>query len=195
MRLLRVLATILGSTWLFPVSCSTGLVLGTDIVAALDARDVKKGDTVHGLFKVTAEPGEDGRPFRVLQIDQIARNSGKGVARVADATWTFRMSAPAGSMHFVGSKFEYHVLEDTGREQLIELVETYDDGDNTIWSRYTATAASISPVSSRMFYFGYMFGAFPHAFVGAFLVYRVGRLLRRKWSASTVASVSGRGDR
>ena len=95
----------------------------------------------------------------------------------------FVKRAASGSMHESGSKFEYRVLEESGSEQLIELVEAYDDGDNTIWSRYRATSNTIAPVSSRMFYFGYMFSAMFYAFVGALVLHVIGRQLRRRLAA------------
>jgi hypothetical protein len=50
---------------------------------------------------------------------------------------------------------------------------------NTIWSRYRATHRDIYPVSSRLFYFGYMFTAVPFAFVSSVLLYAAGRTLKR----------------
>lgn len=188
MRLLKILAIVLGSIWFFPVSCTTGAMIGTPIVAALDERHVQKGDMVHTLFKVVAEPGEQGMPFRVLGMDQIKSYLASSTAEAAKAPVTFRMSVPSGSIHSGGSKFKYRVLEDAGEQQLIELVETYDDGDNTIWSRYRATKATVSPVSSRMFYFGYMFSATFYAFVGAWVLYGVGRLLRRRLAVPKAAT-------
>ena len=182
-RGLKLLATILGSVWFFPVSCTTGSFVGNQIVAAADARDVGKGDKVHRLFRVVAEPGEKGASFRVLHWDEIQPYLAQGGARPAPTPLSFRMSAASGSMHESGSKFEYRVLEDSGSEQLIELVEAYDDGDNTIWSRYRATGNSIAPVSSRMFYFGYMFSAMFYAFIGALVLHVIGRLLRRRLAA------------
>ena len=104
-------------------------------------------------------------------------------ARPAPAPLSFRMSAASGSMHDSHSKFEYRVLEDSASGQLIELVEAYDDGDNTIWSRYRATGNTIAPVSSRMSYFGYMFSAMFYAFVGSLVLHVIGRLLRRRLAA------------
>lgn len=182
-RWLKILATILASTWFFPVSCTTGTLAGNQIVAAADARDASKGDKVHRLFKVVAEPGEKGASFRVLHWDDIQPHLAQAGARPAPAPLSFRMSAASGSMHDSHSKFEYRVLEDSASGQLIELVEAYDDGDNTIWSRYRATSNTIAPVSSRMSYFGYMFSAMFYAFVGSLVLHVIGRLLRRRLAA------------
>jgi hypothetical protein len=182
-RGLKLLATVLGSVWFFPVSCTTGTFVGNQIVAAADARDASKGDTMHSLFKVVAEPGEKGAAFRVLHWDEVQPYLAQVGARPAPAPLSFRMSAASGAMHERDSRFEYRVLEDSGSEQLIELVEAYDDGDNTIWSRYRATRNTIAPVSSRMFYFGYMFSAMVYAFIGALVLHGIGRLLRRRFAA------------
>jgi hypothetical protein len=184
-RGLKLLATVLGSVWFFPVSCTTGTFVGNQIVAAADARDASKGDTMHSLFKVVAEPGEKGAAFRVLHWDEVQPYLAQAGAQPAPAPVSFRMSAASGSVHEWDSRFEYRVLEDSGSEQLIELVEAYDDGDNTIWSRYRATRNTIAPVSSRMFYFGYMFSAMVYAFIGALVLHGIGRLLRRRFAAPT----------
>ncbi len=182
--LLRMLAIVLGAQWFFLLSCTTGAVVGTQIVAKLDERDVEQGDTVHSLFKIAAEPGEDGKSFRVLRMDQVQSSLAEGEKASTEAPLRFRMSSPAGAIDFARSTFTYRVLEDSGQAQLIELVERYKDGDNTIWSRYRATNTMVMPVSSRMFYFGYMFTALPYAVGMALLLYGTGRTLQRMSAAS-----------
>jgi hypothetical protein len=172
----QALAVVLGSAWFFPVSCTTATFFGTHMAARLDEREVARGDSVHSQFSVAAEPGEAGRPFRVLARDEID-------AAKAKAAVTFRMSRPRGAADIEQSKFSYHVLADTGQEQLIELVEEYRDGDNTVWSRYRATSSTVSPVSSRMFHFSYMFAALPFAFGLALVLYFAGLSLRRRIAA------------
>lgn len=190
MQLLRVLAIVLGAQWFFPISCTTGVVVGTQIVAKLDERDVQKGDTVHSLFKIAAEPGEEGHSFRVLRMDQAQSSLAESERDSMQAPLRFRMSHPAGAIDLARSTFEYRVLEDSGQAQLIELVEKYKDGDNTIWSRYRATNTTVTALSSRMFYFGYMFKALPFACGAALLLYGTGRALRRMSAASEVAKKS-----
>ena len=168
MRWIQIFLIVVGSNWFFPVSCTTGVIVGPQIVAALDSRDVLKGDQVHSLFKIAAEPGENGQSFRVLSYPGKEDNNG-----------SFRMSGTSASIEKGESAFSYRVIEDTGQEQLIELVETYKDGDNQIWSRYKATKTKITPLSSRMFYFGYMFTAFPFAIVCALFLTFAARIVRR----------------
>jgi len=184
MRWLRLLALVLGSGWFIPVSCTVATIAGTPLVAKSDAREVSRRDTLHSLFKVAAEPGEAGRPFRVLGLSEIAPYIPGGTAAGGVRSLSFRLSASSGTLETGSSTFAYRVLEDNGREQLIELVEDYRDGDNTIWSRYRATRSTVQPVSSRMFYFGYMFQAAAFAFFFALLLYFVGRLMRRTLAAS-----------
>jgi len=185
---MRVLAIVLGSIWFFPVSCVVGTVAGTEIVAKLDERVVARGDEIHPLFSVAAEPGEEGKPFIVLGQHALARYQKSAGAGKAEPSLSFRLSAPTGSMKVgddgSGATFSYRVLEDNGQEQLIELVAAAGDGDNTVWSRYRATTSTVVPVSSRMFYFGYMFSALFNAFIGAWGIYVIGRWLRAKYAAS-----------
>ena len=69
------------------------------------------------------------------------------------------------------------------------MIEVEDkDDDRTVWSRYRATSTEVTPLASRMFYFGYMFGALPYAFGAALLLYGIGRFLRRRLRIAGVAS-------
>ena len=171
MRWLKIAAIILGASWFFPVSCITGIVVGTNIIAKMDERHVERGDEVHSLFKVAVVPGIDGRSFNVVSLSELST--------LKDDVF-FRMPKPNGSIDLEGSNFSYQVIEEIGPEQIIEIVEAYHDGDNTIWSRYRATHTSAVPISSSMFYFGYMFGAFPYGFGFALFLYVIGRLLRSR---------------
>jgi hypothetical protein len=171
MRWIRIVAIILGASWFFPVSCTSGVIVGTQLVAKLDEREVLKGDEVHSLFKIVKEPGENGKSFYAVNLSELS-----DVRDIA----SFRMSKPRGSIDSGNADISYKVIKEMGSGQLIEVVETYHDGDNTIWSRYRATETSVIPVSSRMFYFGYLFGAFPYGLGFALIIYLIGRFLRRK---------------
>jgi hypothetical protein len=180
MRLTRILIVVAGSAWFFPVSCMTSLSAGVQIAAALDARDVTEGDSLHSQFSMVMESGNNDEPFHVVDLYGLRRiEKSLQYSDTADAV-SFLMSKPSGQLDWGTSSFSYQVIEETDSEQLIEVVEAYHDGDNTIWSRYKATRSTITPVSSRMFYFGYMFAAFPFALAFAFLIYGTGQYFRRK---------------
>ena len=174
MRWIRILAFILGAVWFFPVSCSTGVVLGIQVIAKLDERETSKGDQVHPHFSVVVEQGENGSSFLTLGLGELSHFKGNSEG------YSFLMSKPSGKIDCCGSHFSYQVLEDSGSEQVIEVVEAYHDGDNTIWSRYRATPRTITPESSRMMYFGYLFGAIPYSFGMALLLYVVGLIMRQR---------------
>ena len=93
---------------------------------------------------------------------------------------SFLMSKSSGHLNSDRSSISYQVIEETVSEQVIEVVETYHDGDNTIWSRYKATRSTITPFSSRMFYFGYVIGVLPYAIGFGLLLYVTGRVFRRR---------------
>ena len=193
MKGLKILALVLGSVWFFPVSCTTGLFAGTWLVALNDARDTRDGEAVHSLFSIVYEPRADGAPFSVISLRDQQRNLDRMVesdtelagAPLADlykayGIGTFLMAVPAGRRDIGDSNFSYRVLEGKGDEQLVEVVEAYHDGDNTIWSRYRATRDGFTPLTSRMFYFGYSFAALPYAFGLGFVLYGIGRMMRRR---------------
>lgn len=160
---------MLGSGWFFLVSCTAGLVVGTQIVGMVDARDASAGDTMHSQFSVVIEVTRSDEPFIAVDL---------GDTYSADVPYDYYLlSRSSGSFEARDSDYSFEVLEDTGSGQIIEVVEAYKDGDNTIWSRYEATRSGITPISSRMFYFGYAFAAMPYAFGFAFALYFAGRIL------------------
>jgi hypothetical protein len=171
--LLKVVALILGSAFFFPVSCTSTLVAGIFVIARLDEREVARGDQVHLGFSILVEPGEKGQPFRKVSLFDLPwfRESG--------GTYSLLMSKPSGRIDVNDyTHLSYRVLENQGSAQVIEVED--DDDDRTVWSRYRATHADVMPLSSRMFYFGYMFGALPFAFGTALGLYGVGRFLCRR---------------
>ena len=173
MTLLKVLTLILGSAYFFSVSCTSTLFVGTFIIAHLDEREVARGEQVHPGFLIVVEPGEKGQPFRSVRLSDLPRFRESGEA------YSFLMSKPSGRINVNDyTHLSYRVLESQGSTQVIE-VEDKDD-DNTAWFRYRATHADVMPLASRMFYFGYMFGALPFAFGTALGLYGVGRFLGRR---------------
>jgi hypothetical protein len=170
---LKVLALILGSAFFFPVSCTSTLFVGTFVVARLDEREVARGNQVHPGFFIVVEPGEKDQPFRSVRLSDLHRFRESGGAH------SFLMSKPSGRIDINDYTYlSYRVLENQGSAQVIE-VEDKDD-DNTFCCRYRATHTDIMPLSSQMFYVGYMFGALPFAFGTALGLYGAGRFLRRR---------------
>ena len=175
MRVVRIILIIIGSLLFIPVSCTIGIFSGTFIVASLDSRSVSDGDSVHSLFSVTAESKNDQEKIYFLSLDQVEQ------IKESEKPISFLMSKPTGNMDDGSSVYTYQILEDRNKEQLIEVNEIYKDGDNKILSRYRATEKDVYPVSSRMFYFGYMFSAVPYAFIFSVLLYISGRILKRHY--------------
>jgi hypothetical protein len=173
MTLVKVLALILGSAFFFPVSCTSTLIAGIFVIARLDAREVARGDQVHPGFFIVVEPGEKGQPFRSVRLSDLHR------FRESGGAYSFLMSKPSGRIDINDhTHLSYRVLENQGSAQIIEVKD--DHNDKTVWSRYRATHTDVMPLSSRMLYFGYMFGALPFAFCTALGLYGVGRFLRRR---------------
>lgn len=67
----RILIVIIGSIWFFPVSCAVSLIAGTNIIAMIEARDVKKGEAVHPLFSLVVESGDNEEPVRVANLSSL----------------------------------------------------------------------------------------------------------------------------
>lgn len=170
----KVLALVLGSQWFFPVSCSSTLYTATHVIARLDERDVGRGDVIHPGFSVVVTPGENGEPFRQASLPDLESLRQKG------ETYSLLMSKPSDQVDVEHrTRIAYHVLERSESHQVIEVQET--DDDKTIWSQYRATSSEVTPLTSRMFYMGYMFSALPWALGIASLLYCIGRFLRSRF--------------
>jgi hypothetical protein len=180
---IRNIAVVLGSIWFFAVSCTTGMIVGPIVMAKTDAREIENGEELHYKFSVAAESGDERAPFMVVRQDEIdsviSQMNEIEDHMTVDKLFipvSFLMSEPSGRIESESSIFFYSVIEDYGDEQLIELKEEYKDGDNTIWSRYKARQTSITPLSTRMFYFGYMFMSIPYVFGISLTLFIIGRL-------------------
>ncbi|CAB5103766.1 hypothetical protein D3OALGA1CA_4718 [Olavius algarvensis associated proteobacterium Delta 3] len=178
MPIIRIIAVILGSAWFLPVSCTIGMIAGPGVISKIDAREVEKGEELHHQFKAVVGDGIamgmyelESLIYQVNEVEDftIDDNSYKGNL--------FLVPETSGGFETESSIYRYQVIEDTGDEQLIELREEYKDGDNTIWSRYRARRTSITPLSTKMYYFGYMFNAIPYVFGGTLSLFIIGRLL------------------
>jgi hypothetical protein len=169
----KVLALVLGSSWFFAVSCTSTFIAGVEVIARLDAREVARGDRVHGLFAIVVEPGDKGEPFRLVQLVELPRLRETGKA------YSFLMSKPSGRIEVNELAYiSYRVLENQGSVQVIEV--EYGDDDVTVWSRYRATPTDVTPLASRLRSIGYIFSALPCALGAALLLYGIGRFLRRR---------------
>jgi hypothetical protein len=175
-----ILVAIAASGWFFPVSCTTSLYAGVRVVSAIDARHVSEGESVHSRFSYVVETNGEGEPFYVGDLHSLAQHEEMQEDLDMVDSVNFLMSRPSGRLDGDDSRFSYRVIEHGESEQIIEVVEAFYDGDNTIWSRYKATRTSITPISTRMMYFGYLFSAFPVALGIGFLIYGAGRYLQHK---------------
>jgi hypothetical protein len=184
----RIIIAVIASIWFLPISCSGTLFAGIHLIAKLDARDVKKGDSVHRLSSFVVEPGQNGEPFMAVPLSELINFKEKMASSLATGKTSFLLSRPNAQITSNESRFSYKVIEESPSGQLIEVIEAYLDGDNTIWSRYKATQSSITPISSKMFYFGYMFEALPYAFGFSLFVYGIGRFLKHKNRALEISN-------
>jgi hypothetical protein len=177
----RIAIVVLGSGWFFLASCTTGVLVGTQVVALVDARDVSAGDKVHPHFSVVVFNSEADPPYQRVNLREVAR--------APDGQYTFRLPQSSGRFEDRDSIYWFEVLEDFSASQVIEVIEEYRDGDNTIWSRYEVTESGVAPLSSRMQYFGYAFVALPYALGFSTLLYAVGRFVgyRNRDAAERVA--------
>jgi len=175
--ILKLSGVILGSALFFPVSCTTALIAGIQINSLLLARDLSHGDKPYIPFHVlTTAPTGNICPIELFEVDTYIEKTPDGSFLLAQSSGDF----PGASRD---ERFSWRVISSKSNEQLVEVC--YYDGDTTFINRYRAMQHSISPVSSRMWYHGYMFASFPFAIGFGLLVYWLGRRLRRKYVVRT----------
>jgi hypothetical protein len=175
-RLFRILIIIIASSLFVPVSCTIGVIGGTKAIAWLDSRDVKKGDSVHQLFSVLSisHKSQGKSEIVALSLEEAEQTN------FNKDSLTFLLPKQSSVFVIDDIQYFYTILEEKDKEQVIEVVMTSKDGDNTIWCKYNATDNKIHPLSSRMFYFGYMFQAFPYAFIFSLCLFAFGKILKKR---------------
>ena len=172
--LVRVLAVVFGTAWLFPISCTTAVIVGAPLVSKLHERHMEQGDAPHAhLFHVVWQPGEAGKAFGMSRLEDLPRIKTLLPAR------SFLMAPasggePGGAYTVISSK----TLPSGETEQLIEV--RYADDTYDSWSRYRATRSGVTPVFSKIMDPGFMIMALPFALGFAATIYALGRWLRRR---------------
>jgi tetratricopeptide (TPR) repeat protein len=171
--ILKLSGVILGSALFFPVSCTTALLAGIEINSHHFGRDMLRGDKPRPPFYVIATLSkEDIRPIELIEVDAY-------IGRTPDVSFLIAQRSGALPGDSPDERFSWRVTSSNSNEQLVEV--RYYDGDTTFISRYRAMRHSVSPVSQRKWYHGYMFASFPFAIGFGLLIYGLGRYLRRKY--------------
>jgi hypothetical protein len=168
---------ILGSAVFFPVSCTTALLAGIEINSFLFARDMSQGDKPQYPFHVLATVPTGA--ISPIELSKVATY----IKKTPDVSFLLAQESGALPGASQDERFSWRVISSNANEQLVEV--QYFDGDTRFINRYRAMRHSVSPVSSRMWYHGYMFASFPLAIGFGLLVYRLGRYLRRKYVVRT----------
>ncbi len=167
-RIIKVLAYVLGASWFLPVSCTIGLLATVPIISTLDERQLDDKD--YALFYVVWQPGEAGKPFEYALLKDLSLNQ--------SSSRSYMMEQHNGFIDINAfTRISYQLLASNSSEQMIEVV--YRDDDKSSSSRYRATRSEIRPVSSRMMKPDYLFKALPITLIFAFLIYGLGKWMRR----------------
>ena len=176
MKIVPLLALVLGSQLLIPVSCTVTFFAGIQALPYLSARDVARGDRPYLPFWVVAEPGVAGNRFQWYRLNEAASHD------PPPGVHSYLMSEPAGRIEISQRSYvAYRVLEDRGDSQRIEV--NYLGGSIETWSVYTATRHQVIPETSRMLHFTWPTVIFLGALGVALLLRRWGRTLRRRMGA------------
>lgn len=179
--LVRILASVLGAIWFFPVSCTSGMLLGTPLISTFNERHMENGDAPHThLFRVVWQPGEAGKPFGISRLEDLPR-----IKALVPARSFIMEQASGGEVGGAYTVISSKTLSSGETEQLIEV--RYADDTYDSWSRYRATRSGITPVFSKIMDPGFMIISLLIAFSISLAIYAVGRWLRKRVARAQAA--------
>jgi len=169
MNAYRLTALVLGSSFFFPVSCTTSMYAGTHAIAHLKARDSTRGEEPHPQAQLVAVvPGGSLKALDFSEIDAFKKKNPQASFLLPEGKGGFSISDES-SMSFVATA--------TGPEtQTIEA--TLRDETGT-FSRYEASSNTIKPLYTRLWYHGYAFQALFIAIAIAYGLRAIGRRMQK----------------
>ncbi|MDR3056253.1 MAG: hypothetical protein LBU53_12775 [Zoogloeaceae bacterium] len=147
---------------LFILFCAAFYV-SVDRVSILDTRYAEKGDELHPLFVVALFKKTDDS-FTLVSLSEVAKYKNMEDYYLIPKKEHERVNGRLESDYLA-----YDVLEKTENYSIIQT--TNADDDNTVWSTYSIDSNHvITPVKTKMRYFGYMGVAMLMAFGFTLLV-------------------------
>ncbi len=172
---LRICGLVLGSVLFVPISCTSSLILGAFAWRGLDARDISKGESPHPFFYVIAFKPKPNGSLAAIHLSEIERG-------IDTSEYSFLLPNLVGKFRTEkrDQQFEYSVTPLSPEKQLVEV--HYDDGDYISISRYIAEDTKVEPLYSKLGFPVYV--SIPTIFLAwvfAFMLYRVGKRLRRRY--------------
>ena len=186
--LLRITGLDLSSALFFPVSCTTGVFVGTVALSEMDARDVSGGEKPHALFHILIRRPAESDTVSAIPLDELDRLEKSG------DSYTFLMPTEEGEFgEGEWIRYKYRVVELEEGKQNIEV--KYSDDDNSATSRYIAEAARVRPVYSKIFVPGYMFQSLPYAVGFAFILWLIGKYLARVYARQNEGALTSQSSR
>ena len=146
------------------------LFVSTKVISLIDTRYVEKGESLHPGFMV-AVFNQPGGSFSLFTLSKINRTQNDNNYHFLPGQQHDSYETPEGVTS------SYDVIEANDNEQIIQTM--HKDDDNTVWSTYSVNQNNvISPIKSRMLYFGYVFTSIPIAFVFILVIYLLSFLIQ-----------------
>ncbi|MBN2693036.1 hypothetical protein JXR93_00110 [bacterium] len=136
------------------------LIVGFFFYSYYNAKDAEKGDIEFPFLSILAENLET-KKFEAVRFSDINR----------DSKYNFWISEKSFNFETDRCLYSFKILKEENDFKIVELIEDFKDGDNTIFSKYKVTKSGvITPLYVRMFYFGYMFSMLPIALILSFIL-------------------------
>jgi hypothetical protein len=162
MRLLKILASILGYGMFIPVSCFAIIFALHD----LPLEKVDPGSRFYPLFFKVATLSDGSVNY--VMLAELAKFKSENPIFSFILPKTYSPCDP-----FIC----YRVISDNGTEQIIEIEENPDSlFAFKVWSRYRATHSEFTPISLMKVSVNIVF----YSFACSLVLYAIGRMLRKK---------------
>jgi hypothetical protein len=148
--------------------------LSIHAISIIDARYAEKGDALHPNFRVAIFNASDGS-FRLASPSKAAECGNNGDCSLM----------PTQKHGWVKTgEFSHAAYEVLEKNQTYSIIQTTSgDDDNTLWYTYSIDSNNtVTPIKTKMFYFGYMGAAMIMTVIFVLLFNRFGFALLAKLS-------------
>jgi hypothetical protein len=173
MKLYRLTALIFSSVLFFPVSCTMGVVGGTQALSRWDARDARYDAIPHEhayLIALKSGAATSFEPVPLFALAQFKAQNPNAIFRLPVASGKFSFGSGNETITFVATP-------SGDKTQTIEVTKT---GDLRTFFRYDATDTEVIPSYTRLWPRGHFFSAMPFAIIFSTILLIVGSRMRSK---------------
>lgn len=152
-KIMRSILVVFSSSYFFPVSCVSAIILVAMLFSMLDTRVIAKGDKPHQAFYIIQNvEGQGESEFKAIPFDDLPGKYDSA---------QFLLNKSDGRAFMENGEASFNVLSNEKNKSFIEVKFKADVASGV--SKYVSSSDGIVPVYSKIFHKVYMFAASPYA--------------------------------